>query len=101
MNKDIISRFLDILILTAGQATMDSKIAKEASIAVNISLQLRPSVLEGLTNMFDKILPESFEVEKRQELLANSLSLFLSDAIDCGIIEGARQIVKGSLKWKP
>lgn len=95
MDKDILSKFLDHLVLEVGQATIDSKKTKEASIAVNISLQLRPSVLARLTSMLDRALPKFLEGEKRQDHLAQSLSLFLSDAIDCGILEGAHQIVKG------
>ena len=99
MDKDITSKFLDILIMNAGIATLHSKKIKEPPVAVDISLQLRPAVLKGLANMFDMVLPEQLEGEARQKRLGKSLSLFLSDAVDCGIIEGARQVAEGDLKW--
>lgn len=94
MKEDLTSKFVDILIMKAGIATHHSMMAEEPRAVINISLELRPSVIAEITDIFEVLFRDQNKLEEKQKKLTTSLSLFLSDAIDCGIISNAQQILK-------
>ncbi len=67
---------------------------KEARVDINVTLKLRPSVIEVLANMQEKFLLNHLEKATKEKLQTQGLSIFLSDAIDQGILSKAHHIAK-------
>ena len=92
--KEMISEFIDILIMKAGLATFQSMKRNESRSIINISLELRPSVIAEITEGLEVLILDQCKEEEKQEKLTKGFSLFLSDAIDQGIISSCRQVAE-------
>ena len=91
--KDAVSMHVDIIIMRAGMATLRSMKTKEPRSLINIPLELRPSVVAEVTEGIEALISDQLEEGEKQEKLTEGLGIFLSDAIDQGLISTCHRIV--------
>lgn len=92
-NEDVISMFVDTIIMKAGMATLRSMKTKEPRSLINIPLELRLSVVAEVTEGIEALISDQLEEKERQKKLTEGLGIFLSDAIDQGLISTCRRMV--------